>query len=390
VVLLANNGLPIPFTLICFLWTLTGAALSIMLLELCLIFNCLYRHKRGVRAGIFAVFGIIIGAALFFVLSLIPDTLKTVSLLVLPWVCQAAFFPLRIWPEDPGAQKKPHVLLTRKFKSTSLGLVFFSLVFGVTASFHILADPDTTTSHLVVSIAFCAGSLILGGVWALTREKASTSLTQWYLLPVPAAILLAAPFLTDGVYMLVNALLICTYTCYETANVLYLANMAYHKKLPTLFVFGLGRFCGAFGFLMGWIINYIYVFNEFSRDILLIFSYVIAFGLIVGLLIYSRPKSTDKPPRSWRARCEAVCEFYGLTQREREIFVLLAKGRNAKFIARELYISEYTARTHIVHIHRKLGVHRQQEILNLIESQGSSSFEEHQEHLGRSSPRSSA
>jgi DNA-binding CsgD family transcriptional regulator len=379
VVLLSHNGFIPSFFLICALWILSGVAFSIMLLQLCLLFNGLYQQKQGVRAGLYAVFGLIAGAALFFLLSLLPNILITVSLLILSWVCQISF-TLGIRPEPVETQKKPYTMLTRKFKSTSLGLIFFSLVFGITASFHVPTAPISPTAHLIVSIAFCCGSLILGGVWVVMRDKASISLTQWYLLPVPVAALMAAPFLNDGGYFVVNAILICTYTCYETANVLYLANMAYNKRLPGLFIFGLGRFCGAFGFLVGWIINYIYTLNKFDRTILLAFSYGIVFILIVALLIYSRPKGSGMSQGSWRTRCDAVCERYGLTQREREIFVLLAKGRNAQFIAGELYISEHTARTHIIHIHRKLGVHKQQEILNLIESQNSSGFEEQQEH----------
>jgi DNA-binding NarL/FixJ family response regulator len=45
-----------------------------------------------------------------------------------------------------------------------------------------------------------------------------------------------------------------------------------------------------------------------------------------------------------------------LTTRERDIFRLIAEGRSNPEIARELYISETTVKTHVTHLFSKLGV----------------------------------
>jgi DNA-binding NarL/FixJ family response regulator len=52
--------------------------------------------------------------------------------------------------------------------------------------------------------------------------------------------------------------------------------------------------------------------------------------------------------------CESP--FAGLSERELEILRLIAAGRANKEIARLLVISERTARTHVSHILRKLGL----------------------------------
>ena len=69
------------------------------------------------------------------------------------------------------------------------------------------------------------------------------------------------------------------------------------------------------------------------------------------------------------ARCEAVARRYDLTPRERDVFVLIARGRTLGVISRELNIAEGTARTHMGHIYAKLGVHRQQELIDLVEAE---------------------
>ncbi|MFI6880988.1 response regulator [Streptomyces sp. NPDC050400] len=45
-----------------------------------------------------------------------------------------------------------------------------------------------------------------------------------------------------------------------------------------------------------------------------------------------------------------------LSSREREVLVLVARGTSNKEIARELFISEATVKTHLTHIYGKLGV----------------------------------
>ncbi|MEU5184858.1 response regulator transcription factor [Streptomyces longwoodensis] len=45
-----------------------------------------------------------------------------------------------------------------------------------------------------------------------------------------------------------------------------------------------------------------------------------------------------------------------LSAREREVLVLVAKGTSNKEIARELFISEATVKTHLTHLYAKLGV----------------------------------
>lgn len=64
-----------------------------------------------------------------------------------------------------------------------------------------------------------------------------------------------------------------------------------------------------------------------------------------------------------------LIDEYGLTAREYEVALLLAKGRSLPFIQSELHIAQGTAQTHLVHIYRKLDVHSRQEFLDVIESQ---------------------
>ena len=67
-------------------------------------------------------------------------------------------------------------------------------------------------------------------------------------------------------------------------------------------------------------------------------------------------------------RCECVADTFLLSRRETDVLFLLAKGRNVGFIMQQLCISEGTAKTHVNHVYKKLGVHSRQELIELIDS----------------------
>lgn len=73
------------------------------------------------------------------------------------------------------------------------------------------------------------------------------------------------------------------------------------------------------------------------------------------------------PPTSIDERCAAVAETHGLTPREREVFLMLAHGRNREYIEGHLSISRNTVKAHVKHIYAKLDVHSHQELLDLVE-----------------------
>jgi DNA-binding CsgD family transcriptional regulator len=69
----------------------------------------------------------------------------------------------------------------------------------------------------------------------------------------------------------------------------------------------------------------------------------------------------------WRDKCLTIANKCNLTAQETNIFLFLAKGRNASYVQSVLFISGHTVKTHIYHIYKKLEVHSQQELIDLVE-----------------------
>lgn len=64
---------------------------------------------------------------------------------------------------------------------------------------------------------------------------------------------------------------------------------------------------------------------------------------------------------------QLVREHYRLTAREAEVMELIARGHSVARIAESLVVSENTIRTHSKHLYTKLGIHKKQELVDLLE-----------------------
>ncbi|WP_087881550.1 helix-turn-helix transcriptional regulator [Arabiibacter massiliensis] len=76
----------------------------------------------------------------------------------------------------------------------------------------------------------------------------------------------------------------------------------------------------------------------------------------------------DGPSRKgrWKRLCLQLGDEAQLTEREKEVFVLLARGFGSQSISDELTVSLYTTRAHTRNIYAKLGVHSRQELAERV------------------------
>ncbi|MGV8084455.1 MAG: LuxR C-terminal-related transcriptional regulator [Coriobacteriia bacterium] len=83
-----------------------------------------------------------------------------------------------------------------------------------------------------------------------------------------------------------------------------------------------------------------------------------------GALPLAAPESRES---FLEKNCAEVGAAHGLTPREEEILIFLARGRNREYIQNTLALSRHTVTTHIKRIYEKLGVHSHQDLIDLVE-----------------------
>lgn len=123
------------------------------------------------------------------------------------------------------------------------------------------------------------------------------------------------------------------------------------------------------GFLLPTIVPFaMLLFSAFVSSLLFKNRYPRSELYIDGNLPLSDEAGAAARPMSWRKRCDAFSKAIGLSPRQSEVLVLLARGYNASYIERTLVISNHTVKSHTYSIYQKAQVHSKQELIERIEA----------------------
>ncbi len=117
--------------------------------------------------------------------------------------------------------------------------------------------------------------------------------------------------------------------------------------------------------------------NAFQMAMLSLF--IVFFILIIALFVigsgststgwgFVQPiEENGNDTDQFEQKVSRLAHEHNLSPREEEVFLLLAKGRNRAYIRNEFLIGNETVKSHVKNIYRKLGVHSQQELIDLVE-----------------------
>lgn len=172
--------------------------------------------------------------------------------------------------------------------------------------------------------------------------------------------------------------------CFTVVFTLMFLAVARRNPLQSLTVFGWGNVMASIGSIIGANLGAVVgaqADNEgafvASAVVATVFLGCVLFGLrgfsfsqtIDGIepIVPLQTAGEPDPARFGRA-CETVAREHGLTPREQELLTLLARGRNNQYIQDELTLTRNTVKTYIKRIYGKLGVHSQQELIDLVEA----------------------
>lgn len=268
------------------------------------------------------------------------------------------------------------------FNSAFIVIMLGQLMFGFGLALNCVSGvPIATpwTGLLAVGIGGC----ILGSHEMIGHEDA---LFQIASLLISAGMLLALTSFFIDLGVVSNVVLSAGSLCLTVLNWLVLSAIGGRNKLNALFVVAWGRALASLGTMIGADLGHLS--NAFSGSqtgtavviICMVFFIFIAYSEIAlkkfdfRTVIYGvEPVQEVQAPAvvhdmhdRYELRCQEVGERYGLTARETEILVMLAQGRNSKFIENQLFVSYNTVKTHVKHVYMKIGVHSQQELIDLV------------------------
>lgn len=233
---------------------------------------------------------------------------------------------------------------------------------------------------LVRGASLAALLFVSACVFTVIRRDSERNLIILYkgALPIMIIGLLLLPLCKDSYSFLPTVVTFAGYIWFTVCVLLIIVSLG--KRVGSMFAY---LFMGIFiseniGNIVG---NYLssIAFAYIGTDIFLLYESVLVvvsiLVLVVGFLLEKEimdslllvGKVGDQQISQDRMQLlSRVAENYRLTEREQEVFMLLANGARADEISEQLVISLSTVRTHIHKIYEKMGVHSYKEVSKLI------------------------
>lgn len=344
----------------------------------------IYSQMGMTRTIMYGAFSCLVaGGAAFLVCTMRPPyaILATAVLPGLSLGC--AWLSLRALPGEPVRRpstryavpwKLVAIMAVAGLLSGSSGLVLGG-VEGVGAMFRVLA----TVLAAVVILA----------VMFVRRDRMDVRFLAKVALPLAVIALALLPFAHSAIAYLVAFLLKFAYVWFTFFVLLVLAGICYRYEVPSLRVFAIARASSEAAIPFGIVLRRGFQGNGYMDSEAFAVAFAVAGIALVGacVLVWASEKSVNGdwaaagvapetnlhvagPRERFMARCDRVAADAGLTAREAEIMALVAQGLTRREIERELFLSENTVKTHVRHLHAKLGTSSKAEVIALVGEPG--------------------
>lgn len=378
-------------------WSSHGLSLAFLMFAWALHFSICFDSRTSIVVAV----GYVIGFSMFFLYSLtIPfdntssslflgfaSAATTVGLLAFLLFASKESLQLLKKRQVPAAGEAPPVEgkkpqgVSARITLKSASRIVYATTCGINFGFAIILLQSIGTMSVsygaiggmvgctIALIALCAGAL-----------KRGADIRRIGFVPV-AAPLLFLPLGGMASYILCSIPIIATSIFTATVSWYSTARKSSSKKRGPIEVFSKEKMPGWFGLLIGAIVCEVAVNSSTDVFTVIIAGLVALICITFAFLELCTYNNTDdqhatasKPggqnevrSRRFRDRCDEISRSYGLTPREAEVLVLLAKGYHADSISAELSIARPTTRTHIQHIYQKLTINSQQELIRIVD-----------------------
>ena len=330
------------------------------------------------------VAGSFAGVALFALLALFaPDPLRS----FLPAVYLVVAITLCVVATTRGLARDLPEESESGFKPTSSAKILSPLIVG--ATFSMLICYCIAHFGMAATLGIVAGScLVGGGAIFMTVNLVSRKLVNAFIerccFPITAVSFFLISILPDPWRIAPSCLAASMFFAYVAFHWALLIALAHRYSIVSPRHFVTGLLSPAAGLCIGWAISSVYALasGELSQPFALFFGWVVAYIIVLSIAPYAsdpafeidmldpdrtEPSAVDRSGNSWEQACEQIAETCKLSPREREVFAMLAHGRNVEYISDTLFISSNTAKTHKYRIYRKLSVNTHQELLDKVE-----------------------
>ncbi len=284
---------------------------------------------------------------------------------------------------DVGLTDKTDLRNTKSSKTiydiqhNGLFLVVYSISFGLAGSF-ITIRPMPVIAILIVGISHITAGLIVISILSKSHAKSFRLLVNCFLPCVTVCIFMLGFLSGEARYVCLFFMLLCFFlydnVCWEATSFIETNRSANDIKH-----YASKRLCNLSGHFFGWGVGTLTAFYIDQKDSLFVlFCLVVLIITFTSISFYitsladadymnTEDRHMAKREGTWVVHCKSIADECGLSERQKQVFYYLAKGRNVKYISEKLFVSDHTIKSHVYAIYKKANIKSQQELINLVE-----------------------
>ena len=331
--------------------------------------------------------GSVLSAASFAFFATADNSLTLFAIMVLAFGSIATmYFCLKAIPEKQ--ENLPFALNAKSLKEYA-GLLLCILAIGVISPVIDEAMPNEGSNLMgrgfIVHGANVLSAIVLGVAW-FAFDKAITIKRAYYLVfPLFVTALFLFPFVSDEMKQAASFAASFGFTFFSIVMMISCIEISEEKHEGLIGLYALFAFVTYASRFVGDGVSFVLGQSSIPNDTLpMAAAFLLVYLLSIVMFLVSRKSrheatplqspdtQAEQPHRDIEDRAERQCailaEQYKLTERQHEILVLFSHGYDIPSIAKRLFISENTVRTHTKKLYLVLDVHSKQEIISLIET----------------------
>lgn len=326
--------------------------------------------------------------AVFVSLTFSSPSSSFVSCIVLPVVGGACFLYLKSHDVGISHSQKPWLRFEpRDLTSVALGVFLLGMGFSFAqTAFHgALAGDGAQQAGPAADIAgrFATFFAMFALLRALSDSRFELLFKGAALVSIVGFLFLFLPF--SGSFFCFKAFIVVAAFLLEYAVLLITVYVAGYSLAPPIRIIAWGQLIMRSAGLVSMIVGLVLAPYLATGDGSSILSYVVAVEIVLlafaGMWLIRDQTMTKflwgrgsaalgesgRPDDDASSRVARMAANHGLTEREREILLMLVEGRSIPYIKETLYISGNTVKTHVRHIYQKTCVHDRQELIDLFQ-----------------------
>lgn len=377
---LQHKGLDCPLFLICLLGLVAGGAGSFV--TTCWLDVCC--RLRTTMFGRFTGLSFLLGTLFFAMAAISPYQTAGVfgSIYALASIALLLFASNLADANDERAHLESVAKGWRFTKEVEPSFFMFGMTFGMTFAW-LFKTNDALVFAGLMSIA--PGALVIA-LLSVFRVRLEVTVMLRVLLCVCVASCVFMPLANEAGRLVCSLLVIAAWAMFTSLNYSFMIKKSVVRRDAPLFRQASSRLAvPQLGFALGWLVIYLgtlafgagaeqFAWIRSTVGVALVMVFMFFFPIHEHHVMDGEPATTPDgsylqltEQEAWNLRIKAIVERHQLTPREEEILRYLARGRNTAYIQEKLVVSPHTVKTHVYNIYKKLDVHSQQQLIDLVD-----------------------